>query len=107
MITSVMYHYVRPVENSSLRYLALDDFAKQLDYLSKNVDGFISQEDWEAAKNGANRDGVLLTFDDGLKDHFNQVLPVLHEKKLFAIFFINTQPLLTPVMLSVHLTHLL
>ena len=107
MITSIMYHYVRPVENSELRYLALDDFVNQLDWLSKNVGEFISQEDWESAKNGANRDGVLLTFDDGLKDHFNYVLPVLQEKKMFAIFFVNTQPLLTPVMLPVHLTHLL
>ena len=29
-ITSVMYHYVRPVDQTSLRYLSLEDFEKQL-----------------------------------------------------------------------------
>lgn len=107
MITSVMYHYVRPVENTELRYLSVDDFEKQLDWLSKNVGNFISLENWENAKQGATQEGVLLTFDDGLKDHFRHVLPILQKKNLFAIFFVNTQPLLSPEMLSVHMTHLL
>jgi hypothetical protein len=102
-----MYHYVRPVENSHLRYLSVEDFSKQLDWFNENVGKFITQEDWECAKQGANREGVLLTFDDGLKDHFTHVLPLLKEKNIFAIFFVNTQPLLSPIMLSVHMTHLL
>jgi peptidoglycan/xylan/chitin deacetylase (PgdA/CDA1 family) len=107
MISSVMYHYVRPVENSELRYLSVDDFDKQLDWLSANVGDFISRENWENAKQGAPQKGVLLTFDDGLKDHFSHVLPILQRKNLFAIFFVNTQPLLSPVVLAVHMTHLL
>lgn len=107
MITSLMYHYVRPVENSELRYLSVEDFEKQLDWLNANIGEFISRENWENAKVGAPQKGVLLTFDDGLKDHFSQVLPILQRRNIFAIFFVNTAPLLKPVVLSVHMTHLL
>ncbi len=107
MITSLMYHYVRPVEKSELRYLSVDDFEKQLDWLSANIGDFISRENWENAKQGGHQEGVLLTFDDGLKDHFSHVLPILQRKNLFAIFFVNTQPILSPEVLSVHMTHLL
>ena len=36
----------------------------------------------------------LLTFDDGLKDHFLNVYPILKKKKMWGIFFISTKPLI-------------
>jgi peptidoglycan/xylan/chitin deacetylase (PgdA/CDA1 family) len=105
MIKSVMYHYVRPVENSSLRYLSLDDFKNQLDWLYETVGHFVTSDEWEQAKLGRDVKGVLLTFDDGLKDHIDYVLPVLKEKGLFAIFFVSSSPLVDQKMLAVHLTH--
>ena len=105
MITSVMYHYVRPVEESNLRYLSLNDFEKQLDWLEKSIGKFVTQEDWEQSKAGHKTDGVLLTFDDGLKDHIEYVLPILQSRKIFALFFVSTGPLSSETMLAVHLTH--
>jgi peptidoglycan/xylan/chitin deacetylase (PgdA/CDA1 family) len=105
MITSVMYHYVRPIENSQLRYLAVNDFIRQLDWLQENVGNFLTEIEWENAKSGKPSEGVLLTFDDGLKDHIEHVLPILLERKIFAIFFVSTLPLVSKNMLAVHLTH--
>jgi peptidoglycan/xylan/chitin deacetylase (PgdA/CDA1 family) len=105
MITSMMYHYVRPVEDSQLRYLAVNDFTKQLDWLQKNVGNFLTESEWESAKSGKPSEGVLLTFDDGLKDHVEHVLPILQERNIFAIFFVSTLPLVSKNMLAVHLTH--
>ena len=105
MITSVMYHYVRPVEVSQLRYLAVEDFEKQLDWLQQSFGEFITEEKWENAKLGGPCEGVLLTFDDGLKDHFKYVLPILKKRGIFGIFFVSTAPLLSKSVLAVHLTH--
>ncbi len=105
MISSVMYHYVRPIEDSSLRYLALDDFKSQLDWLAGSVGDFISADQWEKAKAGEDIEGILLTFDDGLKDHIDHVLPILKAKGIFAIFFVSSSPLVSKNMLAVHLTH--
>ncbi len=105
MITSVMYHYVRPIEDTSLRYLAVDDFIRQLTWLANSVGDFISSDQWEKAKAGEDIEGVLLTFDDGLKDHIDHVLPILQAKGIFAIFFVSSSPLVSKNMLAVHLTH--
>jgi peptidoglycan/xylan/chitin deacetylase (PgdA/CDA1 family) len=105
MITSVMYHYIRPVEVSELRYLSVEDFEKQLDWLQGSIGNFLTGEDWEEAKLGKPSSGVLLTFDDGLKDHIDFVLPILQRRNIFGIFFVNTSPFVTKRMLAVHLTH--
>jgi peptidoglycan/xylan/chitin deacetylase (PgdA/CDA1 family) len=100
-----MYHYVRPVEDTQLRYLAVDDFKKQLDWLEASVGNFLTEAEWDDAKAGKPQSGVLLTFDDGLKDHFEHVLPILVERGIFGIFFVNTSPLLSNCVLPVHLAH--
>ena len=105
MITSVMYHYIRPIEDSQLRYLTIEDFEKQLDWLNESAGNFVTAVEWEKAKLGETCSGVLLTFDDGLKDHINYVLPILEKRNIFAIFFVNTLPLVSNSMLAVHLTH--
>ncbi len=107
MITSVMYHYVRPIENSQLRYLSVNDFEQQLNWLQTNLGNIITQDQWDAARLGEPITGVLLTFDDGLKDHINFVLPILKAKGFFGIFFVNTSPLESSCVLPVHLTHVL
>jgi hypothetical protein len=42
-ITGVMYHYVRPVEDSKLRYLSVDDFEKQLEFFIQNIGPIITK----------------------------------------------------------------
>ena len=105
----VMYHYVRPTPERLpyFRYLHIDDFAKQLDWFAQN-EHFLTREEFElACASGETRDGVLLTFDDGLADHYDHVLPLLAERGLFGIFYVCTGPLAQPRLLDVHRIHLL
>jgi peptidoglycan/xylan/chitin deacetylase (PgdA/CDA1 family) len=103
---AVMYHYVRPKEQTKLRYLEIDVFKKQLDLFEQRY-GIVTKADWEKFRStGKYPTGVLLTFDDGLKDHFKYVLPILLERNLFGIFYVCTNPLKGSA-LPVHLTHYL
>ena len=89
----VMYHYVRPdgIDLPELNYLNLDIFKKQLDYFQNNY-GFISQEEFYYSIDANNeKDGVVLTFDDGLSDHYRYVLPELKKRNLWGIFYISTK----------------
>ena len=72
-----MYHYVREdnLEYPNFNHLNIDVFKQQLDYFSENY-GFLSKEDYFCSLSGSNvKDGVVLTFDDGFKDHYKYVLP--------------------------------
>jgi peptidoglycan/xylan/chitin deacetylase (PgdA/CDA1 family) len=101
-----MYHYVRPKTNLNLYYITNKNFEKQIDYLENHY-GIVSKEQWNNFRDtGRFPKGVLLTFDDGLKDHINNVIPVLTKRNLFAIFYVCTDPLYDRA-LSVHLTHYL
>jgi len=53
------------------------------------------------------RDLCLLTFDDGLKDHFTEVLPILSERRLQGVFFVPTACLEQTHVASVHKNHFL
>lgn len=104
----VMYHYVRPVAEGlpHFPYLKLSDFEHQLDNFGR-LYGFVSRDaltDW--INGGLTPNGVLLTFDDGLRDHVDFVLPVLKERNLFGLFYIPTGPLTTGQLLDVHKVHL-
>jgi peptidoglycan/xylan/chitin deacetylase (PgdA/CDA1 family) len=106
---AIMYHYVRPAPEQLpyFRYLHIDDFARQLDWFARN-DRLLSREEFDAAREtGDARDGVVLTFDDGLADHYNYVLPLLLERGLFGIFYVCTAPLERRKLLDVHRIHLL
>jgi peptidoglycan/xylan/chitin deacetylase (PgdA/CDA1 family) len=101
-----MYHYVRPKTNLNLHYITNKNFEKQIDYLENHY-GIVSKEQWNNFRDtGRFPKGALLTFDDGLKDHINNVIPVLTKRNLFAIFYVCTDPLHDRA-LSVHLTHYL
>ena len=101
---AVMYHYVRPFSDTKLRVFSETDFNSQLDYFAENF-GFVTKEDWLNFRlRGHIPQGVLLTFDDGLKDHFVTVMPELMKRRIFAVFYVNTDPLQGNP-LSVHLVH--
>jgi peptidoglycan/xylan/chitin deacetylase (PgdA/CDA1 family) len=104
-----MYHYVRPKskEYPFFNNLDLDVFRRQLDYFD-NEYGFILKKDYiNAIKNKQNIDGVVLTFDDGLKDHFKYVLPELEKRNLWGIFYISTGVYSKEELLGVHRVHYL
>ena len=106
---AIMYHYVRP-ERADLpyfRYLHLEDFARQLDWL-ESTSGFVSREEFDhALATGTPVEGAVLTFDDGFSDHFDYVLPELQKRGLWGVFYVPTGIYQGTTMLDVHSIHVL
>lgn len=104
-----MYHYIRE-ENQNLpyfRYLHIDDFRKQLDYFGRKFK-FITKDEFVQTIHTGNpiENGIILTFDDGLKDH-KLVAQELFSRDLWGIFYVATSPYHTNKLLDVHRTHML
>lgn len=109
----IMYHYVRTSSKDFpfFRYLSVENFCKQLDFFEKEF-GFVKFEDFLKLKEDLSyfikvKDKILLTFDDGLIDHFHFVLPELVKRGLFALFFIPTAIYEREKALDVHRIHYL
>jgi peptidoglycan/xylan/chitin deacetylase (PgdA/CDA1 family) len=108
-LKAVMYHYVRPQSGGLpyFPYLRLADFERQLDFFARNH-GFVSRDGFLKWRDGSSPapQGILLTFDDGLNDHLEHVLPVLRRRNLFGLFYVTSGPPLTGQLLDVHKVHL-
>ena len=88
-----MYHYVRDGDATPpVGYRGLDPatFDAQLDAITRMATPVGWPAVAEALRGGPSlpRDAVLLTFDDGLRDHHDVVLPRLAARGLPAIFFV-------------------
>lgn len=106
---AIMYHYVRPNDSSlpHFRHLHVDDFVRQLEYFG-NEYGFVSMQAFQESLTLAEpTQGVILTFDDGFKDHVRYVLPELEKRELWGIFYIPTSPFITGKLIDVHRIHML
>jgi len=87
--------------------MRIDDFSRQLDYFG-NEFGFVTKDELkESLETGVPAKGVILTFDDGFKDHFDYVLPELESRGLWGIFYIPMAPYINGRILDVHRIHLL
>lgn len=109
-LTIVMYHYVRDPEGSrfpDIHGLPVDGFRHQLDYVRRYYDVVSMEQVVAACVDGADLpdDPLLLTFDDGLADHYANVLPVLEDAGLPAAFFASSRPLVEHRVLDVHKIH--
>lgn len=107
---NIMYHYIRP-NHDDYKYfnnLDVDTFRRQLDYFEKEF-GFIAKEDYiQAIKSKKNIDGVVLSFDDGLKDHYIYAAAELNKRGLWGSFYIPTGIYQNSnKLLSVHRVHYL
>lgn len=91
-LTIVMYHYVRPLQGSrypDLKALELERFRGQLDVIQRHYQ-VVRMEEVIAASRGEGALPpwpLLLTFDDGYRDHHEHVLPLLAERGLQGSFF--------------------
>jgi peptidoglycan/xylan/chitin deacetylase (PgdA/CDA1 family) len=107
-----MYHYVRfPCSDlPHFAFLHRDAFAKQLRWIELEF-GFVPQQDfleWLSDPASVRKpSGVVLTFDDGLIDHYEFVAPLLADFRTWGIFYVPTQPLISRKMLNVHRAHVL
>ncbi|GAA7237965.1 hypothetical protein HpCK35_29240 [Helicobacter pylori] len=109
----IMYHYIRESlkQLPKFRYLHIENFKKQLDFFEKEF-GFITYDEFLYLKENPLfcnklKNKILLTFDDGLKDHYNYVFNELVKRKLFGIFFVPTRIFKQKKALDVHRIHYL
>ena len=101
----IMYHYVQNVDKrrfSNLHARSISEFDNQINYLDEKFQ-IIPAVDLAFQSNKK----VVLTFDDGLKDHYKNVFPRLLKKNLFGQFFVSSAPLLKSIVLDVHKIQLL
>lgn len=107
-----MYHYVRE-KNLKLPYFTFlnkDNFYKQLHFF-KTEFGFVKRDvflNWiRQPWHSQIPEGVLLTFDDGFREHYEIVDPILRELGTWGIFYIPTSILDKTKILNVHQVHIL
>jgi peptidoglycan/xylan/chitin deacetylase (PgdA/CDA1 family) len=109
-LTIVMYHYVRDLANSAFpRIKGLDTaaFRRQLDFLQSEYT-FISHADLVACIKAANtlpEHACWLTFDDGYRDHYENVFPELTSRGISGAFFPPVSPVVEREMLDVNKIH--
>ncbi len=108
----VMYHYVRDLPRTDfprIKGMLTDDFRRQVNRLSENYE-MASLESALAFLQGEyqpKRNLCLLTFDDGLKEHFVEVTPMLAERGIQGTFFVITSCLQQHRVASAHMNHFL
>ena len=94
-LTVMMYHYIRDPgdsaeEGSGIPGMFVKDFEAQLDDLSRQHT-FISWPDLRVAlkeQKPLPASPCLLTFDDGVLDHYVNVFRILRERNLSGLFFV-------------------
>jgi peptidoglycan/xylan/chitin deacetylase (PgdA/CDA1 family) len=110
-VAVIMYHYVRPIHESKyprIKGLEIHKFINQLEFLQQNFT-IINPLDFLEHVLGRNELKVpnpcLLTFDDGLKDHVQYVMPELQKRGLSACFFVPSASSKNLELLDVHAIH--
>ena len=93
-----MYHYVRDLQRSrypNIKGRTIEDFRSQIEYLDKNGTFITAAELVDAVLNNTElpTDAVMLSFDDGYIDHYTNVFPLLHDKKIEGMFFPAAEPI--------------
>ena len=106
MLLIINYHYIgmKKFPFPGVNGLSTNEFSKQLKYLKKNFK-IISLSDLPLI-NLKNKNCCLITFDDGLRCHYDIVFPILKKQSTPAAFFVNTKPLIKKKAIFVHKYHL-
>lgn len=90
------YHLISDQDCPHIRHLypvkTIDQFKKELDFFQKHYNPITLEEIISHLKNNrkADKPSFFLSFDDGLKECFTIIAPLLKERNLTAAFFINT-----------------
>jgi hypothetical protein len=107
-----MFHYVKPEKEGRfpyLRGLSVARFCEFLDQIS--AEGIIVHPDVfidsVLKRIPLPKNSHMLTFDDGLQDHYRWVFPELKQRGLSALFFISSGALKCDRLLRVHKIHAL
>ena len=108
----VMYHYIRDLPNTSfprIKGMLTRDFREQLAMLQSRYEmGTLeSTLDFMGGAYRPQRDLCLLTFDDGLKEHYTEITPILIDHGIQGVFFVITSCFDGAYVAPVHLNHFL
>jgi peptidoglycan/xylan/chitin deacetylase (PgdA/CDA1 family) len=109
MLSVINYHYVR--KSFDAKYNSIFGITpQQLDFQIKELKKtgeFIDPHDLNDNILTSPKRYLLLTFDDGLKEHYDFALPVLEKNDVKAIFFVSTNGLTEKKVYDVHKIHLI
>lgn len=91
-LLSIMYHYVRDTEKTEfpkIHACSVELFERQVDYLQKHhtLISWPEIRDFIGAGKPLPPNLAVLTFDDGVKDCYTHVFPILKKRNLSAIIF--------------------
>jgi peptidoglycan/xylan/chitin deacetylase (PgdA/CDA1 family) len=108
----VMYHYIRDFPNTPfprIKGVLTRVFQQQVQALQQRYEMATLEMvvDFLQGTYTPSRDLCLLTFDDGLKDHFTTVTPLLVEHNIQGLFFVITACLQEQRVAAVHMNHFL
>jgi len=112
MLIAVNFHYVRhdfEAPYPAIHGVTPAEFAAQLDALARAFE-FVGGPRLAAAARGeaALPDrACVVTFDDGLREQAEVAWPILQDKGIPAVFFVNTCPIFEGRPSLVHLIHLM
>jgi len=112
MLHIVVYHYVRDLPRTPfprIKGMLLEDFRRQVVELRRQYEmaTLESALDFLTGKYKPRADLCLLTFDDGLKEHFTEVTPLLADHGIQGLFFLITSCLEDHRVAPVHMNHFL
>lgn len=108
----VAYHYVRDLPRTRfprIKGLMLDEFRRQVAWFASNHEtvALDAALEFVEGKYQPANDLCLFTFDDGLKEHYSEVLPVLKEYNIQGLFGIVTSCVEDHAVAPVHMNHFL
>ena len=103
----IVYHQVKKLDKKfkNENFLNIENFKKKINFFKKKYNFF----DCKKLLNEKNfkKNDIFLTFDDGLKCHFEYVFPLMKSNRINGIFYIPSMPITKGRILSVHKIHLL
>src|SRR5690349_9817423 len=108
----VMYHYIRDLPNTAfpkINGMLLRDFREQVGEFRERYEMATLESALEFIKGNYHpeRDLCLLTFDDGFKEHYAEITPLLSDYRIQGLFFVITSCFETGNVAPVHMNHFL
>jgi len=106
------YHYVRDLPRSRfphIKGMLIDEFVQQVKALPElfEMATLASAIEFLMGRYQPRRNLCLMTFDDGLKEHYAEVTPILAERGIQGVFFPITSCMEDHVVVPVHMNHFL
>jgi peptidoglycan/xylan/chitin deacetylase (PgdA/CDA1 family) len=108
----IMYHYVRDLPNTrfpKIKGMLIREFREQLALLTDRYEMATLESALEFIQGNYRpvRDLCLLTFDDGFKEHYCEITPLLMDGGIQGVFFLITSCLEGSHVAPVHMNHFL